>query len=190
MTHPAPPVVGAPWPPTEPLPGTTMVLARPRPGDRDALLELNADPALWVDVPVEWRVTTPERQADDIAAWDAHWTEHGFGYWVLHDGGHVRGVGGLRWLLWRGAWALNVYVRLAVEVQGRGVARRLLGLAIDRLDARLDRQVIVVARTRPSNEAMAALARRLGMDESGVEEREAGTYRLLTRRIGGGRRDA
>ena len=180
----SPPEVGQPWPRTEPLPGTGVLLTRPGPEDRDDLLALNADPALWVDVPDEWRVTTPQQQTADLATWTAHWSEHGFGYWVLREAGVVRGVGGVRWLWWREAWALNVYVRLAAAVQGRGLARRMLALAIDRLDERLAEPVTVVVRTRPGNDRMAALAGRLGLVDDGFEDREAGSYRLLARRVG------
>ena len=179
-----PPDVGARWPDREPLGDTGAVLVRPGPADVDDALALSRDPALWVDVPVAWRTTTREQQAEDVEAWQAHWGEHGFGYWMVRDPDALLGFGGVRWLWWRDAWALNVYVRFAAAAQGRGLATAMLGLAVDRLDGALAVPTTVVVRTRPANAAMARLAHRLGFDDAGTEEREMGTYRLLTRRIG------
>lgn len=193
MSTPTPPVTGPAWPPTEPLRGTPAVVARPRPRDAAVALALFADPALWVDVPVAWRTTTMGDQQRDIAAYREHWAAHGFGYWFVWDGappgpanhaGALLGIGGLQWLWWRGAWALNVHVRFAAAHHRRGLATATLSTAIDRLDARLPVPTTVVVRTRPANEAMARLSLRLGFVDVGTQERELGTYRVLARTIG------
>lgn len=149
------------------------------------------DPALWVDVPVAWRGTTLADQQRDIAAYREHWSDHGFGYWLVWEGPPpmvgsttLLGLGGLQWLWWRGAWALNVYVRFATASQRRGLATATLSRAVDRLDRRLAVPTTVVVRTRPANVPMVRLAHRLGFVEAGTEERDLGTYRLLTRTIG------
>lgn len=192
---PAPPDTGPAWPATEALAGTDAALARPRMADGPPAFALQRDPALWVDVPPAWRVRTLQDQRTDLAGMVAHWRRHGFGYWLVWDG-HVPeppspgrddgllGLGGLRWLWWRGAWTLNVYVRFAVAAQGRGLASAVLGLAVERLDAALAVPVTAVVRTRPANTAMARLATRLQFTDVGTEHREAGTYRVLTRTLG------
>ena len=219
----SPPAV-PPWPVTERLSGHDVVLARPRLEDAAATLAMQADERLWVDVPPAWRVTTLEAQQDDFRRFQAHWREHGFGYWLawgdagtepsvsdpsawaepLGVGGSVGarglvgagepvgargpvGIGGLRWLWWRGQWVLNVYVRIAVAHQGRGLATAVLAAAIDRLDDDLDAPTAVVVRTRDANAPMMAVAQRLGMVDIGHEQREMGRYRVFERHIGGPR---
>lgn len=190
---PAPPT-GLDWPSREPLPGHAIELARPRMDDAAATAAMQADPRLWLDVPTSRRTTTPTAQADDFRRFLEHWRRHGFGYWLAWQAGsggdaseRPVGIGGLRWLLWRDEWVLNVLVRLAADWQGRGVATGMLRLAVDRLDRHLDQPATVVVRTRPGNEAMAAVAQRLGAADVGTEEREVGTYRVLAMTIGGGR---
>ncbi len=190
----SPPVVPR-WPAMEPLPDHHAVLTRPRMEDAPATLAVQADGRLWVDVPPAWRVTTLEAQQDDLRRFLAHWRQHGFGYWLawagaaapsVHDDGRrPLAIGGLRWMWWRGAWVLNVYVRAAVAAQGRGLATAMLGLAIDRLDGVVLARTSVVVRTRDANAAMMAVARRLGMADIGHEEREMGRYRVFERQIGG-----
>lgn len=189
-----PPPVVPRWPGSEPLPGHDVVLARPRMEDAPATLAMQADGRLWVDVPPEWRVTSLEAQQDDLRRFLGHWREHGFGYWLawpgaaapaVDDGRRPLAIGGLRWMWWRDAWVLNVYVRVAVDTQGRGLASAMLGLAIDRLDGVVPSPTSVVVRTRDANAGMIAVARRLGMADIGHEEREMGRYRVFERHIGG-----
>lgn len=196
-----PPDVALRWPDAEPLVGTSAVLARPDPVFAPAVFRLAADPALWIDVPAAGRTGSVAAQRDDLEAFSAHWDRHGFGHWLLWAGpgggaspdgpdfsaavgDDLLGLGGLRWLWWRDAWVLNVYVRLAARAQGRGLASRLLGTAIDRLAAAVPAPTDVVVRTRPANAPMVGLAQRLGFLDIGVEERELGTYRVLARRVG------
>ncbi len=190
----APPPAVPGWPFTEVLESQGVVLARPRVADAEALYALQSDPRLYVDVPAAWRVQSIVGQADDIRRYVAHWHEYGFGYWVVwpagtdpaSPGGGVqpRGVAGLRWMWWRGEWVLNVFVRFAAAAQRRGLATAVLGHAMSRLDADLAQPVRVVVRTREANAAMVALARRLGMVDTGHEEREMGTYRVLEGLVG------
>lgn len=212
-----PPRVDA-WPTSEVLEHHDVVLARPRVQDAAGMLALQSDPALHIDVPLEWRVSSVTFQADDLRRFVAHWHDHGFGYWLVWAGDdgdipmvtHVDsdrampvaddarsgngpdgagaipvGVAGLRWLWWRDRWVLNVFVRFARAVQGHGLATAVLTRAITRLDADLDVATPVVVRTRDANRPMVALAHRLGMVDTGYEEREMGTYRLLERMVGG-----
>ncbi|HKJ54983.1 MAG TPA: GNAT family N-acetyltransferase [Nitriliruptoraceae bacterium] len=183
------------WPFAEVLESHGVVLARPRVADAEALYALQSDPRLYVDVPAAWRVQSVVGQADDIRRYVAHWHEYGFGYWVVWPAGtdptatgvgvRPRGVAGLRWMWWRGEWVLNVFVRFAAAAQRRGLATAVLGHAMSRLDADLVRPVRVVVRTRQANAAMVALSRRLGMVDTGHEEREMGTYRVLEGLVGG-----
>ena len=190
-----PPASGPAWPAAERLPDAAVVLARPDPAQAPAVFRLAADPALWVDVPEAGRTTSVTAQRDDLERFAAHWDRYGFGYWLAWSatgdddpeeavGGDLLGLGGLRWLWWRDDWVLNVYIRLAARAQGRGIARRLLEIGIERLDESLDIATPVVVRTRPTNEPMIGLARRLGFDDLGTEERELGTYRVLARELG------
>lgn len=205
-----PPQTAMSWPDVEALDATGVMLARPRMGDAAATAEMQADPRLWVGVPETFRTTTTVRQEDEFRQFLDHWRAHGFGYWLVWEagtgpGGHGAtpdgrsggteagpppigpiGLGGLRWLWWRERWVLNTYVRLAVAVQGRGLASSLLRRAIDRLAGDLADTTTVVVRTRPENAAMARLAHHLGFHEAGTEVRSAGPYRILATRIGGG----
>lgn len=190
MTSP-PDVVGTPWADVEWLASRQVALCRPSVEDAEALFDLQSDPRLWVDVPMAWRVASVASQREDLRAMVAHWEEHGFGYWLVREagaddpGGALLGVAGLRWLWWRDTWVGNVLVRFAVTAQGRGLATAVLDHALSRVGEGLVAPVTAIVRTRPDNAAMAALAHRLGFEEAGTEEREAGTYRLLTRTVGG-----
>lgn len=194
MGSPAPRVDGTPWADVEWLASQQVVLCRPRLEDAEALFDLQSDPALWVDVPMAWRMSSVSAQREELRAVAEHWEEHGFGYWLVREaadggtggetGGALLGVAGLRWLFWRDAWVLNVLVRVAVAAQGRGLATAVLDHALVRVGEGLGTPVTAVVRTRPGNAAMAALAHRLGFHDAGTEEREAGTYRLLIRTIG------
>jgi RimJ/RimL family protein N-acetyltransferase len=202
-----PPVVSR-WPTMQLLAGHDVVLARPRLEDAPATLAMQADERLWVDVPPAWRVRTLQAQQDDFRRFLAHWREHGFGYWLAWSGAvptaspsasapngtappeppvGPAGIGGLRWLWWRGRWVLNVYVRIAVASQGNGLATAMLTTAMDRLDGDLAEPTDVVVRTRDANAAMLAVARRLGMADLGHEQREMGQYRVFARHVGGSR---
>lgn len=192
MASSAPQVGGTPWSDVERLDDQRVALCRPSVEDADALFHLQSDPALWVEVPGAWRVASVASQREDLRAMASHWEEHGFGYWLVRDAGDadangaLLGIAGLRWLWWRGGWVCNVLVRFAVEAQGRGLATAVLDHALGRVGEGLVAPATAVVRTRPGNAAMAALAHRLGFDDAGTEEREAGTYRLLVRTVGGG----
>lgn len=199
------------WPTSEVLDSHDVVLARPRIEDAAAVLALQSDPALYIDVPPEWRVTSQTSQADDLRRFVEHWHTHGFGYWLVWAGddgdiptvtgtgsnhatsGNVPdgagvlpvGIAGLRWLWWRDRWVLNVFVRFARAVHGQGLATAVLAHAITRLDADLQTPATVVVRTRDANAPMVMLAHRLGMVDTGHEVREKGTYRVLERLVGG-----
>src|SRR5690606_26993819 len=114
-----------------------------------------------------------------------HWASYGFGYWAVLvprpmweegpagagdlDGDRVfAGVGGIRHHTVAGQRALNVYFRLAPEVQGHGIAGRIVDAAVA-LAGHAAPGIDLVVRTRPANTAARRVAERAGFIDEGDE---------------------
>lgn len=111
----------------------------------------------------------------------AHWTEHGFGIWILRDPatGEVTGRAGLRHVLVEGVDEVELGYALLPEFWGRGLgtdaARACVTIGRDWLGLRS-----IVALTLPSNNASQCVLRKAAL----VQEREvmhAGMRHLLFR---------
>ena len=111
----------------------------------------------------------------------AHWTEHGFGFWILRDPstGEFMGRAGLRHLSVEGVDEIELGYALVPEFWGRGLgtdaARACVTIGRDWLGLRS-----IVAVTLPSNVASQRVLRKAAL----VQEREvmhAGTRHLLFR---------
>lgn len=101
-----------------------------------------------------------------LAAWSQHWHQYGFGYAMLRcrgeAGKRAAGVAGLKWQTMDGRRVLNLYYRLASELQGRGLAveavRELVGWAVEHSPG-----VQVVARIDATNTVSRRVAEGAGL---------------------------
>lgn len=138
-----------------------LLLRRPVAGDLDALFAVNTDPRLWTHFPA-LRHTAPAQTQEAMNHWDASWDTAGLGFWAVRERGSddVIGYAGA-FLLSGRVW--NIGYRLAVAVQGRGLAREAAGAAMvwaDRVDPSRPR----IAYLLEHNLASAAVARAIGLE--------------------------
>ena len=97
------------------------------------------------------------------------------------DGDRVSvGMGGIRHHAMAGEDVLNVYYRLAPDVQGRGLGGRLLAACIA-LAPRVAPGADLVVRTRPANAVARRVAERAGFVDLGLEP---GTTDMQLLRLG------
>lgn len=157
---------------------------RPVEDDAPGVLSVHGDPRVYVFDP-------HEVQADLAAArlfltpMLGHWAQHGFGYWTVlvpsawwpngvpgpqdvDEGRTHGGLGGIQHYLMAGEPVLNVYFRLAPDVQGRGIAGALMTTAMALAPALAPGRDLVV-RTRPGNTAARRVAERAGFTDLGLE---------------------
>lgn len=121
-----------------------------------------------------------------ICSWrpSEHWATHDFGYWTVlgpeewHPNGAAApsddqvlvhlGLGGVQRHEIAGRPVLNVYFRLAPEVQSRGIAGRIVDYSVT-LAANVAPGADIVVRTRPANTAARRVAIRAGFRDEGLE---------------------
>ncbi|MBM6398936.1 GNAT family N-acetyltransferase [Phycicoccus sonneratiae] len=151
----------------------TTVRTRLRPlreTDRDLWVRLHTDPAQYPFAP--WARSDVARAEELLGAALVHWAEHGFGYGVVEDRGtgDALGVGGV--IHGRDRRNLNLYYRLDVPHQGRGlgpeVARAVSADALEHGPA-----LPLTATARPDHRASIRTAERSGFTLAGAAEEGA-----------------
>ncbi|HEX6339722.1 GNAT family N-acetyltransferase [Umezawaea sp.] len=104
---------------------------------------------------------SPERTAENLAAWLRHWVEDGIGYWAVELAGEVIGFGGLRTHDLDGERTLNLFYRFTPAHWGRGYAPEMARTALEWADrARPDLPVVIL--TDPDNTPSQRVAEKLG----------------------------
>lgn len=164
--------------------GDGVLLRRPVAGDAAGVLSVHGDPRVYEHDPQFVRTDlaqATEFLRDRLERWEG-W---GFGFWTVlvprpwwpggepaplqADGDRVHaGLGGIRHHVMAGESVLNVYYRLAPQVQGRGLAGRVLDAAT-RMAPSVAPGVDLVVRTRPANAAARRVAERGGFADEGLE---------------------
>jgi len=121
----------------------------------------------------EWLRPSPLPRFD-IAALDeliegdcAHWSDHGFGPWLLIEkrSGAFAGRGGLAWTSVEGAAEVELPWSIEPHLHGRGLATEAAEAAVER--ARELRFVEVVALVLPTNQASRRVAEKTGFAVDG-----------------------
>jgi RimJ/RimL family protein N-acetyltransferase len=147
-----------------------LLLRHWRDDDAAAFAEFSADPAV-----MRYLVPFPDRAAMDawVEAARKHWTEHGFGPWVVELSSEAQmigvvGLSNLRFAL-PFAPAVEAAWRLDRSYWGRGYAYEAARAAIDDGFARLGLDEIV-AFTVPANRASRRVMEKLGMTHNPAED--------------------
>jgi RimJ/RimL family protein N-acetyltransferase len=161
---------------------TQRLLARkPSPEDRDAYHAHFKHPAIegWLRPPP--LPPFEDRVLDELVEGDcAHWSDHGFGPWVLveKESGEFVGRGGLAWTSVEGVARVELPWSIEPRLHGRGFATEAAIAAVEWAgDLRLEE---VVALILPANVASRRVARKAGFEEDG-EVTHAGLPHLLLR---------
>ena len=153
---------------------TTDRLRGERLGPRHAgaLLTMFGDPRVGATMGGVW---TAETVAGHAAAIDAHWSEHGFGYWMWFERSSGKPVarGGLARTVFDGQPELEVGWTTAPARWGEGFATELGQAAIDVAFGALE-SPDVVAFTLPHN-----VASRRVMDKLGFTYEKAAPYKTF-----------
>jgi RimJ/RimL family protein N-acetyltransferase len=162
---------------------TRRLLARkPAPEDKDSYLAHFTDPAVegWLRPP-----PLPPFSAqvlDELLLGDCtHWTDHGFGPWVLveRESGDFAGRGGLAWTSVEGVAQLELPWSIEPRLHGRGLATEA-AVAATAWARELGFEE-VIALTLPTNVASQRVALKAGFEQ--VDEvTHAGLPHLLFRR--------
>jgi len=143
---------------------TPRLLMRPwRDADRAAFAALSGDPRVMAYFP---RPLTPRESDAQLAEMQAHFVEHGYGWWALQlrSGGSPIGYAGLQWCEFPAPFApaLSIGWRLATEYWGEGYAQEAAQAALTFAFEQLQVEE-VVAFSVPANLSSLALMERLGM---------------------------
>lgn len=164
-------------------------LRAPTTADAAGVLGVHGDPRVYTLDPHEAHVDLAH-SARFLEPILTHWATHGFGYWVVlgpeewhptgvesaaddqargaaHQLVHL-GLGGVQRYEIDGQPVLNVYFRLAPEVQGRGIAGTIVDHCV-LLAPIVAPGVDLVVRTRPANTAARRVATRAGFRDEGLE---------------------
>lgn len=151
--------------------------------DAPGLHRVHADPRVYAHDPSETHPHLGYTRAF-LAPFRAHWVDHGFGYWTVlvpepwwpsglagpracDHGRRIAGLGGVQDFGLQGVGVLNVYFRLAPEVQARGLGALVLRAALT-CAAAVRPHLDVVVRTRPENVAARRTAERVGFVDEGT----------------------
>lgn len=140
--------------------------ARLTPDHLPELQRMHRDPAVMAEL---GGVRTDDQTAAYLARNLQHWTDHGFGLWILREqmGGDPIGRAVLRHLLVEGVDEVEVGYAFYSAFWGRGLATEVATacLALGRRHLCL---ATIVGVTKPSNEASQRVLRKVGL----VYERE------------------
>lgn len=158
-----------------------LLLRRPTPEDR-ALYHAHFTKAAierWLR-PSPLPPFTPQVLDELIDGDCAHWSDHGFGPWVLIDRetGAFAGRGGLAWTAVEGTAEVELPWSIEPNLQGQGLATEAATAAIEW--ARELRFEEVVALVLPANQASQHVAEKAGFSRNG-EVTHAGLPHLLFR---------
>ncbi len=152
--------------------------------DVEGVFIVHSDPRVYeLDPHLAHRSLTASREF--LLPYIAHWETHGFGYWAVlvprrlwpdgpvsadpRDGDRVfAGMGGIMHRTVVDPSVLNIYYRLAPEVQGNGIAGRIVDASVATANAAAP-GIDLVVRTRPANAAARRVATRAGFIDEGLE---------------------
>lgn len=183
--------MSAPWEHVDA--GDGVVLRRPVAEDAAGVLAVHGDPRVYEHDPHLTQADLASAQSFLVEPLE-HWDRWGFGFWTVlvpatwwpggvpgplpTDDGRVHaGLAGIRHHVMVDEPVLNVYFRLAPQVQGRGLAGRLVRAAAQ-MASQVAPGVDLVVRTRPANGAARRVAERGGFVDEGLEPGDPG-MRLL-----------
>lgn len=158
-----------------------LLLRKPTPGDRANYHAHFSRPAIE-----RWLRPSPlppfaANTLDELLDGDcAHWSDHGFGPWLLTDkrSGAFAGRGGLAWTAVEGTAAVELPWSIEPHLQGGGLATEAATAAVDW--AREMEFEQVVALVLPANKASRRVAEKAGFRQDG-ECAHAGLPHLLFR---------
>jgi len=141
-----------------------LLLRRWREADRAPLAAIHADPEVMY-----WLGGVHAREDSDafMDRYEAHFDEHGFGFWAIErrEDGVLLGVAGLRRALFEGhptSPCIEIGWRLARHAWGQGHMTEAAGAALDDGFSRLGVEE-VLAWTATSNLKSQVVMRRIGM---------------------------
>lgn len=152
-----------------------LVLRRPSVADIETIYSIHSDPRACEHNPGE--MLRDRREAVDLfRRWDEHWSERGYGYFVvdLRGDGATIGFCGVKRVVFRGRPALNLFYRLDPAFWERGFATEAAGAVVRHVDSGVP-ELDVVAKARPTNAAShrvlakLGLVRRPSLDEAGED---------------------
>ena len=164
--------------------GDGVLLRRPHAGDAAGVFAVHGDPRVY-SLDLDLLHQDLAMSAEFLVPLLEHWDRFGFGYWTVlapaawwpagaagpaaGDGDRVNaGMGGIQHYAMTGESVLNVYYRFAPEVQGRGLARRVIETSIQ-VAVEAAPGLDLVVRTRPANAAARRVAERAGFVDEGLE---------------------
>ncbi|MDT5033313.1 MAG: [ribosomal protein S5]-alanine N-acetyltransferase [Actinoplanes sp.] len=142
-----------------------LSLRRPSPADIDAVYRIHTDRQACAHNPADLLASRTE--ADDrYRNWDAHWQQHGFGYWAVYrtgaDAGCPLGFCGVKFVRLYGRAVLNLFCRLDPPAWGDGVATEAAA-AVAGWAATHRPGDLLVARVHADNTASRRVAERIGL---------------------------
>ena len=159
-----------------------LLLRPPTPDDRANYHAHFTQPAIerWLR-PYPLPPFTPGALDELIEGDCAHWTDHGFGPWVLieQETGAFTGRGGLHWTVVEGTAMIELAWSVEPSLHGRGYATEMAGAAIGW--ARELRFEELIALVLPANTASRRVAEKVGCLQDG-EVDHAGLPHLLFRK--------
>jgi RimJ/RimL family protein N-acetyltransferase len=159
-----------------------VTFRRLTPADAAGVLAIHGDARVYEFDPDERHLDIAQSQRF-LEPMVAHWSEHGFGYWAVtvphtwwstgprevdSSTAVFAGIGGIQHHRVADRPVLNVYFRLAPEVQGLGLAGRILAAGVHLATERAPGTDVVV-RTRPANVVARRVAERAGFTDEGLE---------------------
>lgn len=162
---------------------TARLLARPpEPGDEQGYHRLFVDPAVskWLR-PAPMKPFGTAEVVEMLGEDRRHWTEHGFGPWVLveRENGEMVGRGGLRWTEIDGRLAVELPWAIRSDRWGEGLASEAARAAIEWAGTLELAEVAAVV--LPGNLRSRGVAENAGMQLEG-DTLHAGIPHLLYRR--------
>jgi RimJ/RimL family protein N-acetyltransferase len=158
-----------------------LLARKPTPEDRGAYHAHFKHPAVekWLRPPPLPPFET--QVLDELVEGDcAHWSDHGFGPWVLieQESGNFAGRGGLAWTSVEGTAQIELPWSIEPHLHGRGFATEAARAAVEWAGELRFKQV--VALVLPGNVASQRVAQKVGFEQDG-EVVHAGLPHLLFR---------
>jgi RimJ/RimL family protein N-acetyltransferase len=139
-----------------------LLLRRWRAADREPFAAMNADPVVMEHFPALMSREQSDGLVDRI---EAHFDEHGYGFWAVEVDGRFAGFTGLSWQVGLPLDpALEVGWRLAAPFWGHGYATEAARAA---LEVGLEHAPVVVSVTAVTNERSWRVMERVGLQRTG-----------------------
>ncbi|MCW1249117.1 GNAT family N-acetyltransferase [Acaricomes phytoseiuli] len=142
-----------------------LLFRRPVSSDLEVALEIHTDPATNLHHPRP-ELTDAEHSAERFEEMLQHWSDHGFGVWVVaerENPARVIGFTGVSHRTVHGRAALNLYYRYRPDVWGQGYAAEGARLAVARAQSLLA-PLPVIAHTVASNIGSQKTALKAGLE--------------------------